>query len=125
MSELESRLQRRCQKILKDGGAFVFKTHGDMYSRKGIPDLVSCIPTTEENLKNLLEAGWFKDKKIGIFVAFECKREGELGIYDDRRRAQEIVGKEIKNAGGIWFAVDDSDMVDAILSMLKGDINVI
>ena len=54
MSELESRLQRRCQKILKDGGAFVFKTHGDMYSRKGIPDLVSCIPTTEKNLKNLL-----------------------------------------------------------------------
>lgn len=125
MNELESKLQRRCQKILKDGGAFVFKTHADMYSRKGIPDLVSCIPTNEETIRKLLEAGWFKDNKIGIFVAFECKREGELDVFDDRRRAQEIVGKEIKNSGGIWYAIDDSDIVDAILSTLKGELDVI
>jgi hypothetical protein len=125
MSELESKLQRRCQKILKDNGAFVFKTHADMYSRVGIPDLVSCIPTDENTIRKLLEAGWFKDKKIGLFVAFECKREGELNLFDDRRRAQEIVGKEIKNAGGIWHAIDDSDIVEAIVSMLKGELNVI
>ena len=121
MSELESKLQRRCQKILKDGGAFVFKTHADMYSRKGIPDLVSCIPATEETIKELLDAGWFKNNKIGLFVAFECKREGELDVFDDRRKAQEIVGKEIKNAGGIWFAIDDSDIVDAIIKTTKGE----
>lgn len=121
MSELESKIQRRCQKILKEGGAFVFKTHGDMYSRVGIPDLVSCIPVTEEVLKKMLDDGWFKDRKIGIFVGLELKREGKLDLFDDRRRAQEIVGKEIKNAGGIWFAIDDSDIVDAILKTMKGE----
>lgn len=122
MSELESKLQRRCQKILKDGNAFVFKTHGDMYSRRGLPDLVCCIPTTEDVLRKLLENGWFKDNKIGIFVGFECKRPGELNFFDDRREAQEIVGREIKNAGGIWFAIDDSDIVDAVVKTLRGEL---
>ncbi len=122
MSELESNLQRRCQKILKDGGAFVFKTHGDMYSRIGIPDLVCCIPTDENILRKMLDEGWFRDNKIGLFVGFECKRKGKLNTFDDRRRAQEIVGNEIKNSGGLWFAIDDSDMVKAILEMTKGGI---
>ena len=121
MSELESKLQRRCQKILKDGGAFVFKTHGDMYSRVGIPDLVSCVPVDEDTLRKMLDDGWFKNRKVGVFVGFECKREGKLLVFDDRRKAQEIVGKEIKNAGGIWFAVDDSDTVEAILKTMKGE----
>lgn len=120
-TELESRLQRRCQKILKDNGAFVFKTHGDMYSRVGIPDLVSCIPSDEDTIRRLLEDGWFKNNKVGIFVGFECKRVGKLDVFDDRRRAQEIVGNEIKSAGGIWFAVDDSETVEAIVKMLKGE----
>ena len=122
MSELESKLQRRCQKILKDGGAFTFKTHGDMYSRVGIPDLVSCIPVDEINLKKMLDEGWFKNRKIGIFVGLECKREGKLNVFDDRRKAQEIVGNEIKNAGGIWFAIDDSDIVEAIIKTMKGEL---
>ena len=122
MSELESKLQRRCQKILKDGGAFVFKTHGDMYTRVGIPDLVSCIPATEETIQKLLNDGWFKNKNVGIFVAFECKRPGQLDVFDDRRKAQEIVGNEIKDAGGIWFAIDDSDIVEAILKTVKGEL---
>ena len=122
MGELESKIQRRCQKLLKDNGAFVFKTHGDMYSRIGIPDLVSCIPVTEDILRKMLEDGWFKNNKIGIFVAFECKQVGKLDIFDDRRRAQEIVGNEIKDAGGIWFAIDDSDIVEAIIKTTKGEL---
>jgi hypothetical protein len=122
MSELESNLQRRCQKILKDGGAFVFKTHGDMYSRIGIPDLVCCMPTDENILRKMLDEGWFRNNKIGLFVGFECKRQGKLNVFDDRRKAQEIVGNEIKNSGGLWFAIDDSDMVKAILEMTKGGI---
>lgn len=122
MSELESNLQRRCQNILKDGGAFVFKTHGDMYSRIGIPDLVCCIPTDENILRKMLDEGWFRNNKIGLFVGFECKRQGKLNVFDDRRKAQEIVGNEIKNSGGLWFAIDDSDMVKAILEMTKGGI---
>jgi hypothetical protein len=121
MGELESKIQRRCQKILKDNGSFVFKTHGDMYSRIGIPDLVACVPTTEEVLRKLLDEGWFKDGKIGIFVGLECKQVGKLHIIDDRRKAQEIVGNEIKDAGGIWFAIDDSDIVEAIVKTFKGE----
>ena len=63
----------------------------------------------------------FKNNKIGIFVSFECKQVGKLDIFDDRRRAQEIVGNEIKNAGGIWFAIDDSDVVEAIKKTMKGE----
>lgn len=122
MNELESSLQRRCQKILKDDGAFVFKTHGDMYSRVGIPDLIACVPVTEDNLRKMLNDGWFKNNKIGIFVGLECKRVGKLNVFDDRRTAQEIVGNEIKNAGGIWFAIDDSDIVKAILKTTQGEI---
>ena len=122
MGELESKIQRRCQKILKDNGAFVFKTHGDMYSRVGIPDLVSCIPVTETALRKMLDDGWFKDNKIGIFVGLECKQVGKLDLFDDRRKAQEIVGKEIKNAGGIWFAIDNSDIVEAIVMTAKGEL---
>lgn len=122
MPELESKLQRRCQQILKEGGAFVFKTHGDMYSRVGIPDLVACIPVTKEVLLKMIDDDWFKDQRVGIFVGLEIKRQGKLDLFDDRRRAQEIVGNEIKNAGGIWFAIDDSDLVQAILKTTKGEL---
>lgn len=119
MSELESKIQRRCQQILKDNGAFAFKTHGDMYTRTGIPDIVACIPMTVEQLKILLNENWFKDDKVGIFVGLEIKRRNQL---DDVSKAQQIVGKEIKNAGGMWFAIDDSDYVRAILAKIKGEI---
>jgi len=122
MAELESGIQRRCQKVLKDNGAFVFKTHGDMYSRIGIPDLVACVPVTEEVLRKMLDDGWFKDNKVGIFMGLEVKRVGKLNVFDDRRKAQEIVGNEIKNAGGIWFAVDDSEIVEAIIKTTKGEL---
>ena len=122
MAELESGIQRRCQKVLKDNGAFVFKTHGDMYSRIGIPDLVACVPVTEEVLRKMLDEGWFKDNKVGIFMGLEIKRVGKLNVFDDRRKAQEIVGNEIKNAGGIWFAIDDSELVEAIIKTTKGEL---
>lgn len=117
--ELESSLQRRCQKIIKDNGGFVFKTHGDMYARKGLPDLICCIPTDYATLQKLLTNDWFKNNRIGIFVGFEMKREGQL---DDVSRAQEVVGKEIQNAGGVWYAIDDSDLIEAIVKSLKGEL---
>ena len=51
MAEKEAVLQRRCQDILEKNKAFVFKTHADMYTRVGIPDLIACLPVTEDNLK--------------------------------------------------------------------------
>ena len=118
-TELESRLQRRCQQIIKDNGAFVFKTHGNIYTRAGLPDLVACVPVTKENLQKMLDDNWFKDNKIGIFVSFEIKRENHLS---ELSKAQEIVGKEIQNAGGIWFTVDDSDLIHAIMKTMRGEI---
>lgn len=118
-NELESKIQRRCQKLLKDDGAFVIKTHGDMYSRVGIPDLVACVPSTEETIHKMLDEGWFKDNKIGIFVGIEVKRADRLNELSD---AQEIVGGEIQRAGGLWFAVDDSELVEAIIHKLKGEL---
>lgn len=122
MSELESKLQRKCQKIFKDDNIFVVKTHGDMYVRRGIPDLIACVPVTKETVQKMLDDNWFRDNKIGIFVGLEIKQEGKLNVFDDRRKAQEIVGNEIKNSGGIWFAVDDSDTVLALVKMMRDEI---
>lgn len=118
MAELESRLQRRCQSILKDKQAFVIKTHGDIYGRVGIPDLIACVPIDKDRLLDLVNEDWFKDGKVGLFVSFELKREGHL---KDVSRAQEIVGKEIKDAGGLWFAIDDSELLEYLIDKLKGD----
>lgn len=117
--ELESKIQRRCQQILKDNKSFVFKTHGSIYQRIGLPDLVACIPTNSTTLQRLLAEDWFKDKQIGIFVGFEVKRENQL---NDLSEAQKIVGREIKEAGGLWFAIDDSDYVEAITKMMRGEL---
>ena len=116
--ELESKVQRRCQSIVKENDGFVFKTHGDIYSRPGIPDLVCCIPTSIEQLQKLIDRGWFIDK-IGIFVGFEIKRENKLNEVSD---AQKIVGAEIQKAGGMWYATDNSDLVEGICKLLKGEI---
>ena len=116
-TESESRLQRRCQEIIKDAKAFVFKTHGSIFIRAGMPDLIACVPTTEEVLRKMLAEGWFKNGKIGLFVGFETKREDRLNELSD---AQRIVGEEIRDAGGIWYAIDDSDLVQAMMKMIGG-----
>lgn len=116
-TELESRLQRRCQEIIKQSGAFVFKTHGDIYTRAGMPDLVACVPTDIEALKKMIDEDWFKNNKIGVFVGLEIKRKGELSNLS---KAQEIVGREIQEASGLWAAIDDSDLVHALLKKLEG-----
>lgn len=118
-TQLESKLQRKCQDILKnEGDAFVFKTHGNLYTRAGIPDLVACVPVKLETLEEMLKNGWFKNDKVGIFVSLETKREGHLR---ELSKAQEIVGKEIQKASGIWLAIDDVDVVSALLGLTRGD----
>lgn len=118
-TELESKVQRRCQSIIKAAEGFVIKTHGDMYARTGIPDLIACIPSDVETIQRLLNEGWFKDNKIGLFVSLEIKRKNKLSEVS---MAQEIVGNEIKNAGGIWFAIDDSELAEAIVEKIRGNI---
>ena len=122
MAELESGLQRRCQAVLKKKKAFVIKTHGDIYGRVGIPDLIGCLPIEKDRLLELMNEDWFKSGKIGLFVSFEIKRENHL---KDVSKAQEIVGKEIKDAGGLWFAIDDSELLEYLLDKLRGEQDVI
>lgn len=95
LTERESNLQRKCQKIIRDYGGYVFKNNGNMYTEKGRPDLTACVK--------------------GKFVAIELKREGKLGEVSD---AQKIVGQKIKDAGGIWIAVDDAYIVKVLMMRL-------
>ena len=119
MNELESKIQRRCQKIITDSGAFVFKTHGDIYMKKGIPDLIACMPTDISVLEKMLSENYFADNKIGIFTGIEVKRKNLLNTVSD---AQAVVGKQIQKSGGLWYAVDNSDIVEAIVELMRGKI---
>ena len=56
-----------------------------------------------------------EDATVGIFVGLELKREGHLNEVSD---AQLIVGNKIKQAAGLWFAIDDSDIVEALMKRL-------
>jgi hypothetical protein len=112
----ETRIQVACQVVFKKKKAFVIKTHGDRYTRPGIPDLIACVPTTIEELSKI----YSKTDKIGIFVGVENKTTSKLKVFDTERQTQEIVGKEIINAGGIWFVTDNDKDVEEVLERLQG-----
>ena len=87
-----------------------------MYTEKGRPDLTACIPTNVENIIKV-----FGDNpKIGLFIGIEIKRDGHLGEVSD---AQQIVGRQIKNANGLWFAIDDTDALELLLMKLTEGID--
>lgn len=112
--EKESKLQERIIRLVRKYGGYVYKNAQNMYTEKGRPDLTACIPTTLRTLEDLFG----KDIEIGIFVALELKREGHL---NEVSAAQVIVGNKIKQAGGLWFAIDDVDKIEHILMRLTGD----
>lgn len=113
MTEKEASLQRKCQYIIRKYGGYIFKNNGNLYTETGRPDLTGCIPVSIDTFVELFG----KDTKIGLFIGLELKREGHL---DEVSEAQKIVGQKIKNAGGLWFAVDDSKLVDALIAKLTG-----
>ena len=47
------------------------------------------------------------------------------GLIDDTSTAQEIVGRKIKKAKGLWFAIDDADVIEALMIKFTEDTNVI
>ena len=97
MTEKEASIQRRCQSIIRRYGGYVFKNNGNLFTETGRPYLVGCV-----NVQ---------------FVAIELKRVGHLNEVSD---AQKIVGKKIKDAGGIWIATDDPLVVEALCVKLTG-----
>lgn len=113
MNEKEAALQRRCQNIIRKYGGYVFKNNGNIYTESGRPDLTGCIPITIKDFERIFGT----DKKIGLFIGLELKRNGHLNEVSE---AQKIVGQKIKNAGGLWFAVDDGDIVEALMLKLTG-----
>lgn len=71
----------------------------------GIPDFVGCIPTTitQEMV----------GKRVGLFVAVECKAPGKLSNVTANQQFQ--IGA-IRDAGGIAVVVDDAEQLEGLLS---------
>ena len=115
-TKLESDVQGKMTRTVRKYGGYVYKNAQNMYTEKGRPDLTACVPVT---VKRLLEV-FGEDTTIGLFVGIEVKRNKK---YYDSSEAQVIVGKQIQKAGGLWFSVDDPDIIEALMLRLtdKGD----
>lgn len=113
-TERERKVQERTMRVVRKYGGYVYKNAQNMYTEKGRPDLTACIPTTLDKLEKLLG----KDAKVGIFVGIELKRDGHLGEVSE---AQKIVGNRIKKANGIWLAIDNADVIEALMVRLTGE----
>lgn len=82
----EAAVVNATRKILKDAGAFFFKTQSGGYGgTPGLPDFVCCYR--------------------GVFLGLECKRPSG-GVVTPKQKA---VGAEIQRAGGMWFVIRSAD----------------
>ena len=111
-TEREIKVQEKTIRVVRKYNGYIYKNAQNMYTEKGRPDLTACIPTT---ISKLQEA-FGKDATVGVFVGIELKREGHLNNVSE---AQRIVGDQIKKAGGIWIAIDDPDIVEALMILLN------
>lgn len=117
--KLESEVQEKCIKMIRKYGGYVYKNAQNMYTEKGRPDLTACIPITIDKFVETFGM----DKKIGLFVGLEIKRDKDSSY--DVTEAQQIVGNKIKRASGLWFKIDDVDVLEALLHKLTEDTNAI
>lgn len=112
-TEREREVQRRTIKIVKKYGGYIYKNAQNIYTEKGRPDLTACIPVDLKTLSKLFG----ENAKVGLFLGIEMKRDGHL---DEVSKAQSIVGRKIKKSNGLWFAIDDSDIIEALMIRLTG-----
>ena len=112
-NNLESKVQKQMIDLIRAYNGYVYKNAQNMYTEKGRPDLTACIPVSMKNLYALKGTG----ATVGLYLGVEVKRDSSK--YD-ATEAQEIVGKKIRSAGGIWLATDDIDYLEALLVTLKG-----
>ena len=110
-TERERKTQRKAMDVIEKYGGYVYKNAQSIYTEKGRPDLTVCVPTTLATLEKMFG----KNAKVGIFLGIEMKRPG---LVDDTSDAQEIVGRKIKKASGLWFAIDDPNIVEALMLRL-------
>ena len=111
-TEREAKVQKKTMNILRKYGCYVYKNAQNVFTEKGRPDLSACIPVT---LKTLVDE-YGENYKIGLFVGIELKRDGHLGEISE---AQQIVGRQIRKASGIWLAIDDPDIIEALMLKWK------
>lgn len=114
-TERERKVQERTMRIIRRNGGYVYKNAQNIYTEKGRPDLTACIPAT---LKSLIKV-FGDDAEVGLFVGIELKRDGHLGEVSE---AQTIVGNKIKESKGMWFAIADTDIVEALILKLTGEL---
>ncbi len=116
-TEREQKTQRKTMDVIEKYGGYVYKNAQSIYTEKGRPDLTACVPTTLATLEKMFG----KNAKVGIFIGIEMKRPG---CVDDTSNAQEIVGRKIKKASGLWFAIDNPDIVEALMLRLTEENDV-
>lgn len=113
-TERESKVQRKTMNILRKYGCYVYKNAQNIFTEKGRPDLTACVPVKLSTLQRVFG----DDYTVGMFIGIELKRDGHLGEVSD---AQQVVGRQIKKAGGMWFAIDDPLIIEALLQRLEVD----
>jgi len=74
----EKTIENSIKRYLDSIGAWHIKTHGSLFSKAGVPDIIACVN--------------------GIFVAIEVKKTG--GVVSELQKANI---KLIQHAGGIAF----------------------
>ena len=112
-TERERKVQEKTMNIIRKYNGYVYKNAQNIYTEKGRPDLTACIPVSLSTLEKMFG----KDAKVGLFVGIELKRDGHLDEVSD---AQNIVGRKIKKANGLWFAIDNPDIIEALMIRLTG-----
>lgn len=115
-TERESKIQKKTMNIITKYGGYVYKNAQSAFTEKGRPDLTACVPVSIKTLTKMFG----EDATVGIFVGVEMKRDGHLGEVSE---AQQIVGRKIQNAKGLWFAIDDPLVVEALMIRLTGGNN--
>ena len=113
-TERERKVQEKSLRLIRQYNGYVYKNAQNMYTEKGRPDLTACIPVS---IKKLIEL-FGEDAKVGIFVGIELKRPGHLNGLSE---AQQIVGRQMQKSKGLWFAIDDTDIIEAMLLKLTED----
>lgn len=113
-TERERKVQEKVIRVIRKYNGYVYKNAQNIYTEKGRPDLTACVPVT---LKKLTEI-FGEDATIGMFIGIELKR---LGHLDEVSKAQEVVGKQIKNAKGLWLAVDNAEIIEALMIKFTGE----
>ena len=107
-TERERKTQEKTMRIIRNYGGYVYKNAQNMYTEKGRPDLTACIPVS---LKTLIKI-FGENATVGLFLGIEMKRPG---MIENTSEAQEIVGRQIKKSKGLWFAIDDPDVIEALM----------